>query len=109
MMVQLPLSLALLLTLSGCSTKEFKFGWYDPVLPSTIIVIKKIHPNIDHTKLKCLDIPKPQPMTKQSEVSAFLVDVIVAGKQCKSNLNYVRMILTNFKTDTNTTEGLQND
>ena len=109
MMVRLLLSLILLLTLSGCSTKEFKLGWYDPVLPSTVVVIKKIHPDVSPVMLDCPEIPNPIPMTKQSEVSAYLVDVVVVGKKCKSNLNYVKMVLTNFKTDTNTTKGLQDD
>lgn len=103
MMVKYPMFLTLLLMLSGCSTKEFKFGFYDTILPSTIIVVKKIHPQVSVNMLVCPEIPKPKPMTKQSEVSTYLVDIVVSGRKCKSNLNYVRMVLTNFKTDTNGT------
>ena len=96
------LSSIILLILSGCSTKEFHFGWYDVVLPSTVIEIKKVYPEIPKDELWCPSIPKPDNnITKQSQVANYIVDLNVAGKKCKSNLNYVRMLLIEFKSDNN--------
>ena len=109
MTVIYPTFLVILLTLSGCSTKEFKFGWYEPQKPSVVVVRKKVYPNIDDDFFICPDMAKPPPMTKQSQLSLYLVDLTVSGMRCKSNLNYVKILLTDFKTDTNTTKGLQDD
>lgn len=97
-MVIYPMFLGLLLMLSGCSTKEFHLGWYDKCLPKTVVKIKKVHPQIAEEALSCTTLPKPDlNITKQSEVSKYLIDLTVAGKTCENKLNYVRMVLLNFK------------
>ena len=84
--------------LSGCSNKEFHLGWYDKCLPSTLTEIVKVYPNIPPENLTCASIPKPDNnITKQSQVANFVVDLTVVGKECKSNLNYVRMLLLEFE------------
>ena len=84
--------------LSGCSTKEFHLGWYDKCLPKTVIEIKKVYPNFQADDLNCTAIPKPDNnMTKQSEVANYIVDLTVAGHECKTNLNYVRLLFNKFK------------
>jgi len=105
MMVIFPLYLITLLTLSGCTNKEFKLGWYKKVLPTTITEIKRVYPEINEDKLTCNPTPKPpQLLTKQSEVALFIVNLTIAGKECESNLNYVRMSLDKFR-ENNTSKG----
>ncbi len=88
----------LLLTLSGCSTKEFHLGWYDKCLPKTALKIKKVYPQIDEEFLTCPAIPKPDDnITKQSEVANYIVELTISGKKCESNLNYVKMLFNEFK------------
>ncbi len=96
-MVKYPIFLLTLLTLCGCSTKEFHLGWYDKCLPKTVITIKKVYPIIDEDKLTCTKIPKPPLMSKQSEVANYLVDLTISGKQCENNLNYVKILFNKFK------------
>ncbi len=88
--------LVILSTLSGCTTKEFKLGWYDKCLPTTVVAIKKVYPSIPDDRLQCMLIPVPGEMTRQSEVAEYLVDLTVAGRDCSSNLQYVRGNLEKF-------------
>ncbi len=92
--------------LSGCSTKEFHLGWYDKCLPKTVVKVKKVYPQIDVDMLTCDIRPKPTNMTKQSEVADYLVTLTTYGKHCENNLNYVRMLLNEFKSDV---KGVKND
>ena len=88
--------------LSGCTNKEFKLGWYDKPIPKIVVEIEKQYPDIKKEKLKCKTIPTPYRMGKQSEVSRYMVELYVAGKDCKSNLSDVEVLLKEFR-DTNTT------
>ena len=105
MMVIFPMFSILLLMLSGCSTKEFHLGWYEKCLPSTIVVVEKEYPNISESLLECPEIPVPAHMTLQSEVSAYIVEITFSGRECKSNLKDVKMLLNEFKKDTDLTKG----
>ena len=89
--------------LSGCTTKEFHLGWYDKCLPSTAIEIVRVHPVVPIDKLECGPIPKPGNITKQSEVASYIVDLTVVGKECESDLGYVKDTLERFR-DNNSTE-----
>ena len=100
-MATLVLYLTILLMLSGCTTKEFKLGWYDKCLPSTVTEIVRISPVVPKDKLKCTPIAKPGIITKQSEVADYIVDLTVARKECESNLIYVRDALIRFKDNNN--------
>ena len=93
--------LTTLLTLSGCTTKEFHFGWYDKCLPKTLIKIQKVLPPLTQDDLNCSEIPKPPTMTKQSEVSNYIVDLTVAGKDCKNALDYVKISINKFEQENN--------
>lgn len=89
---------AILLMLSGCTSKEFHLGWYDKCLPKTITEKEKVYPEITQEKLECIEIPKPpQDIKLQSQVATYAVDLMVAGKDCESNLKYVKISLDNFK------------
>ena len=84
--------------LSGCSTKEFHLGWYDKCLPSTTVKVKKVYPQIDAEFLTCPTIPKPDTnISMQSDVANYLVDLTISGKKCENNLNYVKILLNEFK------------
>jgi len=87
------------LILSGCTSKEFKFGWYEPCRVATITKVKKMYPDIDESLLTCEDIPKPKEggYKKQSEVASYIVDLTVSGIECKSNLKDVKILLEDFK------------
>ena len=88
-MVMYPIYLALLLTLSGCTTKEFHLGWYDKCLPKTVDRIVKVYPDVDTNRTTCNVIPLPDAYTKQSEVAEYVVNLFVSGKECRDNLLYV--------------------
>lgn len=95
--------LAMLLTASGCTSKEFHLGWYDKCVPKTVVEVRKEYPSIGRDKLTCTEIPKPGEIKLQSELASYLVDLTVAGKECRSDLLYVDSALRRFR-DSNTTE-----
>ncbi len=92
----------ILSTLSGCTNKEFKLGWYDKCLPKVVKEKERVYPSIPPEKLRYGGIPKPGIIEKDSDVSLYLIDLTNAGKACESNLNYVRMSLQKFKDDNTT-------
>lgn len=97
--------LVILSTLSGCSNKEFHLGWYDKCLPSVVVDNQKVYPSIKSEYLTCSEIPIPDNnITQQSQVASYLVNLTFSGKECKSNLNYVRMSLQKFSEDINTSK-----
>jgi len=105
MMVKLLLFWTALLSLSGCSNKEFHLGWYKKCEKSVVVKYKKVYPSIPSENLHCKEIPKPDNnITKQSEVSLYLVELFQAGKVCESNLIYVNILLSNFSMDENSTK-----
>ena len=92
----------ILLTLSGCTNKEFKLGWYDKCLSKVVSKPERVYPEIPSEKLICDGIPKPGVIERDSDVSMYLIDLTNAGKSCESNLNYVRISLQKFKDDNKT-------
>ena len=92
----------ILLSLSGCTNKEFHLGWYNKCLPKVVSKPERVYPDIPSEKLTCGSIPKPGIIEKDSDVSLYLIDLTDAGKSCESNLNYVRMSLKKFKDNNQT-------
>lgn len=87
----------ILLSLSGCTSKEFHIGWYDKCMPSVAIDIQKVYPDIPDDQLECKNIPIPGRKEKQSQVALYVTNLMEAAVDCKSSLRDVKVLFENFK------------
>ena len=90
------MSLATLLTLSGCCDKQssFEFGCVDDCKPQIVIQRVPIDMNISSELLECDAIPKPpEGITRDSEVMSYTVEVYFAGQKCRQRLIQIKELI----------------